>query len=344
MGRNLRTHEGQTHDDGTRPGSTGTGDEEGPHPLPVSRGDRRGHPRHHRGLPVPRVRGGAQAARRGLRRADQDDDPAGHLLHDRARRRVGAQRRPGRQGRRPRARLLPDHVHGGTGDRPGRGQHPQARRGPPAQRRGRRRGQGAGGRRQREHHRLRARDRPRLAVLRRHLRRDPADPARRPARRLRPADDGPSRGPGDPRHRAPAARGLPGAGDDHVGRPGRRVRRHRRRRRRDRRRRPAEPRRDHVRLLRDLRGLRVHHPRRGAQARHRREPVQAAALPRTRVPADPVDLVLGVGPAAADREDGARRHRQDDRGRRGPDRVLLQPRRHRDLPDHGVAVHRLRAR
>jgi aerobic C4-dicarboxylate transport protein len=28
------------------------------------------------------------------------------------------------------------------------------------------------------------------------------------------------------------------------------------------------------------------------------------------------------------------------RGRRGPDRLLLQPRRHRDLPDHGLAVHR----
>ena len=29
-------------------------------------------------------------------------------------------------------------------------------------------------------------------------------------------------------------------------------------------------------------------------------------LPRPRVPADRVDLVLGVGPAAADRQDGAR--------------------------------------
>ena len=38
-------------------------------------------------------------------------------------------------------------------------------------------------------------------------------------------------------------------------------------------------------------------------------------LPRPRVPADPVDLVVGVGAAAADREDGARGRRQADRGR-----------------------------
>ena len=76
------------------------------------------------------------------------------------------------------------------------------------------------------------------------------------------------------------------------------------------------------------------------QARHRREHLQPAEVPRPRVPADPVDLVLGVGAAAADGEDGARRHRQDDRRCRRTDRLLVQPGRHRDLPDDGVAVHR----
>ena len=46
-----------------------------------------------------------------------------------------------------------------------------------------------------------------------------------------------------------------------------------------------------------------------AAAGHRRQPVQAAALPGPGVPADPVDLVVGVGAAAADRQDGARRRR-----------------------------------
>ena len=48
------------------------------------------------------------------------------------------------------------------------------------------------------------------------------------------------------------------------------------------------------------------------QAGHRASTSSALLqLPRPRVPADPVDLVLGVGAAAADREDGARRRRQD---------------------------------
>ena len=79
-----------------------------------------------------------------------------------------------------------------------------------------------------------------------------------------------------------------------------------------------------------------------AQADDRRQHLLAAALPRPRVPADPLDLVLGVGAAAADRQDGARRRRQADRRCRRADRLLVQPRRHRDLPDHGLAVHRRR--
>ena len=75
-----------------------------------------------------------------------------------------------------------------------------------------------------------------------------------------------------------------------------------------------------------------------------RQHLQPVQVPRPRVPADPVDLVLGVGAAAGDRQDGARRRRQDHRRRGHPDRLLLQPRRHRDLPDDGLDLHRRRAR
>ena len=61
------------------------------------------------------------------------------------------------------------------------------------------------------------------------------------------------------------------------------------------------------------------------------------------VPADRLDLVVGDRAAAADRE--ARAHGRFASGRRHhrAHRLLVQPRRHRDLPDDGVAVHRLRA-
>ena len=78
------------------------------------------------------------------------------------------------------------------------------------------------------------------------------------------------------------------------------------------------------------------------QAGHGCEHLPAVQVPRPRVPADPLDLVLGVGAAAGDRQDGARRGRED-HGRRGdPDGLLLQPRRHRDLPDDGLHLHRRR--
>ena len=64
--------------------------------------------------------------------------------------------------------------------------------------------QAAGGPRQ--HHRVPARDHPRLDVLLAHLRRGAADPAGRAARRLRAPADGPRRRAGAPRRRArPAA-------------------------------------------------------------------------------------------------------------------------------------------
>ena len=73
-----------------------------------------------------------------------------------------------------------------------------------------------------------------------------------------------------------------------------------------------------------------------------RQHLQPAEVPGPGVPAHPLDLLLRVRAAAADRQDGARGRRQADRGRRRPDRVLVQPGRHRDLPDDGLAVHRHR--
>ena len=47
-----------------------------------------------------------------------------------------------------------------------------------------------------------------------------------------------------------------------------------------------------------------------------------------------------VHDAAADREDGAPRRLEARRRDHRPDRLLVQPRRHGDLPHHGLAVHR----
>ena len=60
------------------------------------------------------------------------------------------------------------------------------------------------------------------------------------------------------------------------------------------------------------------------------------------VPADRVDVVVGVGAAAADREDGARGRLAPGRRHHRAHGLLVQPRRHRDLPDHGLAVRRRR--
>ena len=178
----------------TRRGSTGRRRPQEPDPLPLRRRHRRGRrSASPSGCVAPDVRRRAQAARPGVRRADQDDDPAGHLLHDRARRRLGGQRRPGRQGRRAGARLLPHHVDVRAGDRPGRRQHPPPRRRAAARRGRRERRPGAGGGRARQHHRVPARDHPRLAVLLADLRRGAADAAGRAAGRLRAAGDGPRR-------------------------------------------------------------------------------------------------------------------------------------------------------
>ena len=248
----------------TTAGSTG---QAGPHPLPLHRGDRRRGPRGHHRPRLPGLRRRAEVDRYDVRRADQDDDPAGHLLHARARRRLGAQRRQRRQGRRPRAGLLPDDVHrrarhracsSATSSTPARAcTSPTTSPGS-------------------------ARSRPRRAhgsttdfiigivpdsllssltsgeVLQTLLvallvgfalqamgRAGRADPAR---------------------HRPPPAPGLPGPRDDHVGRPGRRLRRDRGRGRRDRRGRDQEPADDHDRLLHHLLPVRLRHPRHDPQA------------------------------------------------------------------------------
>ena len=62
------------------------------------------------GLVFARGRQGRRRARHDVRQPDQDDDRAGHLLHDRAGHRLGAQGRQRRQGRRPGAGLLPGDV------------------------------------------------------------------------------------------------------------------------------------------------------------------------------------------------------------------------------------------
>lgn len=68
--------------------------------------------------------------------------------------------------------------------------------------------------------------------------------------------------------------------------------------------------------------------------------IQTAAVPGQRVPAHRGHLVLGVGPAAADRQDGALRGATAHGGCGGAHGLLVQPRRHRHLPHHGLDLHR----
>ena len=150
-----------------------------------------------------------------------------------------------------------------------------------------------------------------------------------------------SSGPGRAaRDQALRARGLPDPRDDHVGGPDRRVRRDRRGRRRDRLDRSGRPRPDHARLLHHLLPVRRARARLAAPRRHRPVDLQADEVPGPGVPAHRLDLLVGVGPAAPHRQ--ARAHgrlaarRRDHRAHR----LLVQPRRHRHLPDDGVAVHR----
>ena len=168
--------------------------------------------------------------------ADQDDDRAGHLLHDRAGHRLGAQGRDRRQGRRPGLRLLPGHVDVRARDRPRRRQPdpPRQRHAPDGDRCGQGRRTRREGARVRRPAGLRSGHHPGHAVLVADRRQRAAGAVRRAARRLRAAGHG-HRGRADPaRHRAPAEAGLQDPRDDPVAGPDRRIRRDRQRRRPDR--------------------------------------------------------------------------------------------------------------
>ena len=255
------------------------------------------------------------------------------------------QGRERRQGRAHRLGLLPADVDVRAGDRPGRGQRPAPGFGhEPRPGGGVDAAQETAAEAGAPHHgRLPARHHPGEHGVRVHRRLGAAGPARGAARRLRPAEDGHGRRADPARHRASAAAGLPDPRDDHVGGADRRVRGDRGRGRRDRLGRAEEPRGDHVRLLRDLPAVRRLRARHGPVVRRPRQHLQPAALPRQGVPADRVDVLVGVGAAAADREDGAPGREQARRRHHRAHRLLVQPGRHRDLPDDGDAVHRHRA-
>ena len=316
-----------------------------PHALALHRRHRRGARRRRRRPPRPRGRQERRRARHDVRRADQDDDRAGDLLHDRARHRVGAQGRHRRQGRRPGVRLLPRDVDVRARDRPGRRQPhpPRQRHAPVGDRRGQGRRAGREGARVRWPDGLRPGHHSRHAVLGADGRQCAAGAFRRAARRVRAAGDGQRGGAGPARHRAPAEAGVQGPRDDPVAGADRRVRRDRQRRRADRLDRGDATADADARLLRHLRAVRVRRARHAAARGVGCLDLQAGALPGPRVPADLLDVVVGVRAAAADRQDGAPGRRPQHRRCRRADRLLVQPGRHRDLPDDGVAVHRRRA-
>ena len=93
-------------------------------------------------------------------------------------------------------------------------------------------------------------------------------------------------------------------------------------------------------LLRHLRDLRVRHPRAILKVVAGVNVFRAAEVPGPRVPAHRLDVVVRDRAPPADRQDGARRRQPARRRDRRADRLLLQPRRHRHLPDDGLAVHR----
>ncbi len=68
--------------------------------------------------------------------------------------------------------------------------------------------------------------------------------------------------------------------------------------------------------------------------------LQTGALPGAGVPTDLCDVVVGVGAAAADREDGAPGRAAEHRGCGCADGIFVQPGRHGDLLDDGIVVHR----
>ena len=79
-------------------------------------------------LALSRPRQGAEAARRRLHRADQDDDRAGDLLHRGARHLLDGRSEARRPGRPEGADLFRGGLDGGAGGRPDRRRSPAARR------------------------------------------------------------------------------------------------------------------------------------------------------------------------------------------------------------------------
>ena len=100
-----------------------------PNTLALHRGDRGGRRRCDRWPGGARRRVLARDPRHAVREPDQDDDQPDHLLHDRARHRIGPQRCVGGQSRRVGDGLLPHHVDRGPGDRAAGRQRDQPRNG-----------------------------------------------------------------------------------------------------------------------------------------------------------------------------------------------------------------------
>ena len=140
----------------------------------------------------PRGRQERRSARHHVRRTDQDDDRARHLLHDRPGHRLGTQSRYRRQGRRVGIRLLPDHVDVRARDRSaGRQPHPPRQRHAPDRHR-RRQGRRVGRNRTRIRRtaRLRPGHHPGHPVLVADNGQRAAGSVRRASRRLRAASHG----------------------------------------------------------------------------------------------------------------------------------------------------------
>ena len=232
-----------TSDPASRPDRPHRPHRSGPLALPLHGGDRRGPPRH-RGRACSRPTSPSGSSRSAPRSSALIKMMISPVIFCTIVLGVGSvrQRRPRRQGRRPGARLLPGDVHRRADHRPG-GRATSCTPAPACTLTADVAKAGAdAGRARAEARRTSCSgidpDHPGLGADRGA---GAADAAGRAARRLRRAGHGRDRQAGPPRHRAHPARGVPGAGDDHVGRPGRRVRRDRRGRRRDRRRRAEEP-------------------------------------------------------------------------------------------------------
>ena len=197
-----------------------------PDPLPVRRRHRRRRPRHRR-RPGRARRSPSSSSRSGTAFVGLIKMMIQPVIFCTIVLGVGSvrQRGPGRQGRRARARLLPDDVDVRAGDRPGRRQHPAPGLRPAPHRRG----VAARGRSRR---RAGTAPPPTSCSASSRPRCSPRSPRARCCRPCwspcwsasRSRQMGTRRRAGAARRRPPPAGGVPGAGDDHVGGADRRVR------------------------------------------------------------------------------------------------------------------------